>query len=135
MNTAHRHVLVVDDDQDIRDTLVLLLREEGYETFEAPDGQPALERLRQSQERMVVLLDMQMPGVDGLAVLEAVAAQAQLATRHAYILVTAYGGRTMPLKMANLLVELNVPILPKPFDINTVLEAVHQAELRLEPNT
>lgn len=132
MARSSRQVLVVDDDPDIRASLVFLLRDEGYEVHEAPDGKPALQRLRQSSERLVVLLDMQMPDVDGVAVLEAVAAHQELASRHAYIVMTAHGGRTLPLKMATLLIELQVPILAKPFDIDAVLAAVHAAAQRLE---
>lgn len=81
---------------------------------------------------MVVLLDMQTPGIDGIAVLQAVAAHQELATRHAYIVMTAYGSRTLPLTVANGLIALQVPILAKPFDIDTVVAAVRAAEQRLE---
>ncbi|HEV8194664.1 MAG TPA: response regulator [Ktedonobacterales bacterium] len=79
----------------------------------------------------MVLLDMNMPGMDGLAVLEAVAAEEQLARRHAFVLVTAYEGRTLPLKLATLLAELHIPILSKPFDLDALLAVVRQAEHRL----
>jgi len=124
-------VLVVEDDADIRTAMALLLQDEGYHIDEVPDGKPALERLLVSHERIVVLLDMNMPGMDGLAVLEAVAAHEHLARHHAFVLVTALSGKTLPLKLANLLVDLHIPILAKPFDIDTLLTAVQQAELRL----
>lgn len=129
-----RYVLVVDDDDGIRATLVFLLQGEGYHVDEAPDGKPALVRLRESHERMVVLLDLQMPGMDGLALLDAVAANEPLATRHAYILLTATPDRTLPLKTATLLTQLKVPVVAKPFDIDTLIEAVRQAEERLGPD-
>lgn len=132
MTPPRRPVLVVDDDADIRTTLVEVLQEEGYVVYEAPDGKPALTQLRQSTEPMVVLLDMQMPGLDGIAVLHAVAAHEELATRHAYIVMTAYGSRTLPLTVANGLSSLQVPILAKPFDIDLVVAAVRAAEQRLE---
>ncbi len=131
MKSAHRRVLVVEDDTDIRDALVWCLQDEGYHVDAVPDGKLALERLRASQDGVVVLLDMNMPGMDGLAVLEAVAAQEQLARRHAFILVTAYGGRTLPLTLANLLLDLHVPVLAKPFELDAVVAAVRQAEHRL----
>lgn len=132
MTPPHPSVLVVDDDDGIRATLVDLLLDEGYTVHEAPDGRPALERLRQSAEPMVVLLDVQMPGLDGIAMLETVAAYKDLASRHAYIVMTAYGSRTLPLKMANGLITLQAPILAKPFDIDAVVAAVRAAEHRLE---
>ncbi|HEV8194665.1 MAG TPA: hypothetical protein VGP82_24700 [Ktedonobacterales bacterium] len=42
MSSTHRPVLVVEDDADIRATLVLVLQEEGYSVNEASDGKPAL---------------------------------------------------------------------------------------------
>lgn len=93
MAHSQQNVLVVDDDADIRASLVILLTDEGYIVHEAPDGQPALDLLRQSRQHMVVLLDLQMPNVDGVAVLEAIASHEALATRHAIIVMTARGGR------------------------------------------
>lgn len=130
-----QQVLVVDDDPDIRASLDVLLQDEGYVVHEAPDGNVALKQLRRSSVRLVVLLDILMPGVDGIAVLEAVAAQQELSTRHAYIVMTAHAGRTVPLKMAHLLLELHIPILTKPFDIDTVLAAVHTAAQRLKTSS
>ncbi|HEY7358104.1 MAG TPA: response regulator, partial [Ktedonobacterales bacterium] len=63
------HILIVDDDSAIRDTLREALEDEGYEVAEAADGIAGLERLRASQENMVVLLDQLMPKLDGVGVL------------------------------------------------------------------
>ncbi len=64
-----RRVLVVDDDADWREFLKLCLEDLGYEAIEAADGQEALDSL----ERMpcgVMLLDLNMPGMNGFEVLE-----------------------------------------------------------------
>lgn len=119
-------ILVVEDDQEIREMMVDYLREAGYTVYEAPDGKPALERLRTHPEGLVVLLDLMMPGMDGYAVLQAVAAELPLATRHAYVLVSATG-RTLPLKVAAILKQLNVASVPKPFDLDELLSAVQKA--------
>jgi CheY-like chemotaxis protein len=125
-------VLVVDDDDAIRTALCDLLEFEGYVVYEAPDGAPALQRLRTHPDGMVVLLDVRMPGVDGIQVMEAVAADEMLATRHAFIAMTANENRTLPLAFVNTLTKLRVPILTKPFGhITTVLDTVAQATLRL----
>jgi two-component system response regulator FlrC len=119
-------ILVVEDDQEIREVTVEFLQDAGYTVYEAPDGKPALERLRTHPEGLVVLLDLWMPGMDGYAVLQAVAAESPLATRHTYILFSATA-QTLPLKVVDLLRQLNVALLPKPFDLEELLAAVQKA--------
>jgi DNA-binding response OmpR family regulator len=58
-------VLVVDDEPIVRDVVVRYLRREGFETLEAGDGVRAQELLR-SHEPNLVVLDLMLPGVDGL---------------------------------------------------------------------
>ena len=61
-------VLVVEDDEVIRGMLVFLLEGEGHDVEAAADGAEALEVLRRRTPDCVVL-DLMMPGVDGLTVL------------------------------------------------------------------
>lgn len=124
------NVLIVDDDEAIRDTLRFALEDSGYVVSEASDGLSALKQLRVAPGRCVVLLDLMMPGLDGAGVLGAVAGDQRLATRHAYILVTA-NTRTLTLAFVNLLSSLSVPIINKPFDVDTLLEVVSGAAQRL----
>ncbi|HLZ23461.1 MAG TPA: response regulator [Ktedonobacterales bacterium] len=125
-------VLVVDDDQAIRDALRLGLEEEGYAVAEAADGAMALDVLRATNERQIVLLDFRMPRVDGGSVLIGVDNDARLAGRDAFILITA-NLNTVPLPIATLLHRLDVPIISKPFDMDELLDAVAAAAQRLFP--
>ena len=61
-------VLVVDDEQGMRDTVTEILESVGYEVTTAATGDDALLRLRQ-QDFDVVLMDIRMPGRDGISVL------------------------------------------------------------------
>ncbi len=124
-------VLVVDDEDGIRDAIRIVLEEEGYTVYEAPDGKPALVRLREHPEGMVVLLDMQMPGMDGISLLRALDTDECLATRHAIIVVSAQYPRTLPLEVATLLTRLDVRVLGKPFDIDDLVAVVRAAAQRL----
>jgi two-component system nitrogen regulation response regulator NtrX len=64
-------VLIVDDEESIRRSLAGLLSDEGFEVGLAADGEAALGLLREEGAEIdVVLLDIAMPGRDGLAVLE-----------------------------------------------------------------
>jgi CheY-like chemotaxis protein len=78
-------VLVVDDDNDLRPTVSELLQEEGYETAEASNGREALALLRSGTLPAVVLLDIMMPGLDGMDVLREMRADPVL--RHVPVLV------------------------------------------------
>lgn len=126
-------VLVVEDDSEIRLSIASILGEEGYLVEEAPDGRPALRLLRASRKPLVVLLDLNMPRMDGKALLQAIADDPfdNLATRHAFILLTARDQRTLPLDFAALLTQLRVTFIAKPFDINNLLDAVAAATTRL----
>jgi len=63
------HVLIVDDDPDIRDLVAYKLRHESYVVSVAGDGEAALQLIAE-QHPDLVLLDIMMPGMSGLEVLE-----------------------------------------------------------------
>jgi two-component system response regulator RegX3 len=57
-------VLVVEDEQSLREPLVYLLEKEGYEVFDAADGNAAIDLFRANNPD-IVLLDLMMPGMSG----------------------------------------------------------------------
>lgn len=123
-------VLVVEDDDDTRATLRLALEDAAaYPVAEAADGAQALAQLRARADRVVVLLDLLMPGVDGLQVLRAAATE-PLVGRHAFILMTADGRPPSP-RLSALLTRLQVPTVSKPFDMDHLLDVVAEAATRL----
>lgn len=63
------HVLIVDDESDVRDLLSKFLRRRGYEVDTASDGAAAIEAIRGNRPD-IVLLDIRLPKMDGLSVLE-----------------------------------------------------------------
>jgi CheY-like chemotaxis protein len=124
-------VLIVDDDEAIRAALRLVLTRAGHAAAEAEDGVAALDYLCTTPLAMVVILDVVMPKLGGLGVLNAVAADPQLATRHAYLLMTAHPRVPRPPAIDELLSSLAVPVLQKPFDMHLLLETVTRAAARL----
>ena len=63
------HILVVDDEEDLRDLFKDNLEEEGYLCHTAPDGAAALDLL-ESQTVDLVLIDVIMPGINGLSLFQ-----------------------------------------------------------------
>jgi len=88
-------VLVVDDNEGIRKMVRFALEDAGYTVLEAPDGVEALNCLRNHTKQLVVLLDLNLPRLDGWGLLSAVS-QTPLARRHRYLLVTAEGDTLHP---------------------------------------
>ncbi len=113
-------VLVADDDRTIRRNLVLLLQSEGYRTLEADDGDAALARIA-ADAPDAVLLDLKMPGRDGLDVLSELGpALADLPV----IVVTAFGGSTVAIEAMR---RGAYDYLTKPFDLDEVLLTLKRA--------
>jgi len=59
------HLLIVEDDFDIRDTLTQILEEEGYRVAGASNGQEALDLLKTGAAPSLILLDLMMPVMNG----------------------------------------------------------------------
>jgi len=68
-------ILIVDDESNIRKLLAGVLGDEGYDTEDAATGESALQRLRSRADIDAVLLDLALPGMDGLEVLRAIRTQ------------------------------------------------------------
>lgn len=71
------NILLVDDEQKIRDVVRMYLEKEGFSVGEAADGQEALDKISSGKWDLVVL-DLMMPGVDGWAVCKEIRKTASL---------------------------------------------------------
>lgn len=80
-------ILVADDEAVARHGVAEVLQEEGYQVYEAADGQAALQALEEF-DLDLVLCDLKMPGVDGLSVLKMVR---ERYPQTMFMLMTAYG--------------------------------------------
>jgi DNA-binding NtrC family response regulator len=120
------HVLVVDDDDDIRDVLYDFFMEEGYQVSLARNGEEALVALER-EHNLVVLLDLSMPGIDGAGVLGAL--QAQQRRDHQVVVMTAgqRGAQTQGW-LASGAVQA---VVQKPFNIDRLLLLVERLARQL----
>lgn len=68
MNQQEYSILVVEDDREIRQGIEIYLRNQGYQVFQAANGQEGLEIVK-SRELHLVILDVMMPVMDGITML------------------------------------------------------------------
>ena len=86
---AKETILVVEDEEDIRELLKYNLEKEGYQVFGAATGEEALQAVRDRRPDLI-LLDLMLPGIDGLEVCRRIRGEAQ--TQHLpIIMLTAKG--------------------------------------------
>ncbi len=116
--SASQEVLVVDDDDDLRDAFVALLGMHGYKSAGASSGVGALQRLREGFRPCVVLLDIRMPEMDGWTVWAKMHADPRLAA----IPVVLLSGDPDQLRRAEAIGMRN--FMRKPVDAEQLLATV-----------
>jgi two-component system response regulator FlrC len=104
-------ILIVEDEESMREALRDWLTEGGYEVETAKDGEEGL-RIISDHDVALVLLDLRLPGKDGISVLKEAKA---LRPKLKVIIITAYPS---PQTKAAALEEGVVDYVPKPFDMN-----------------
>jgi CheY-like chemotaxis protein len=114
-----RKVLIVDDDEDIRDSMVDFLTQEGYLAVGARDGQSALSHLAWAALPDLILLDLVMPGMTGIQVRAELAKNPRLSA----IPVVICSGDAVP---ATLRAQV-FGVLQKPFDLDGFFAMVKKA--------
>jgi DNA-binding NtrC family response regulator len=122
MSNALR-LLVVEDEPELRDLLLQGLSRQGYSVLGAGDGDEALAVLG-SQEFDVVLLDLMMPGRDGIQVLQAMRADGHDAE---VIIVTGHANVGNAIEAVRLHA---FDYLTKPFELGTLVQSVDRAAER-----
>jgi len=114
---GRKRVLLVEDDDDVREAVEEILTDEGYEVFAARDGAHALDALADSNHRFcTVILDVLMPGVDGAEFLAR--AREQLRS----IPVLLFSASHLPWHLRN---DPQVKdLIPKPVEVEVLLEKI-----------
>jgi len=87
-------ILVIDDEEELRESLQLVLADEGFEVLTAATGEAALE-LVENNPADIVLCDLRMPGIDGMELLPRLRRKMPGAT---LILMSAYGSEQLALE-------------------------------------
>ena len=112
-----RIILLVDDDDDVREAFIDVLRNEGYEITTARNGCEALELLRRGARPGVILLDLMMPVMDGFEFRAQQLADPSLADLPVVVLTAGLvSERVRQLRP--------LAYLTKPFDLDDLLRVV-----------
>lgn len=94
---ANRCVLIVEDDEDIRETLKSILEADGYRVVTAENGVAGLERLKELVNPCLVILDLMMPLMDGWQFVEALHHDSVL-TAIPVVILSAFSDKEKPIK-------------------------------------
>jgi CheY-like chemotaxis protein len=132
VSSTYPPLLVVDDDPEIYETLKVMFEDPGYPVRYASNGEEALTFLRETRDRVIILLDSYMPVLDGEGVLRAILRDRQQRRRHAIILVSAMPHLSRRLSLQRLLHSLSIETVTKPFNITDLEHAVERARCQLQ---
>ncbi|MEW6277162.1 MAG: response regulator, partial [Candidatus Eremiobacterota bacterium] len=116
-------ILLVDDDDLVRQTLTLLLEREGFFVVAAASGEEALERARRRMFDLVIS-DVRMSGMSGL---ETVAALRSLLPEAHMVMITGFSDEDAPVQALRLGVD---DYLKKPFDLDAFLARIRELRRR-----
>jgi CheY-like chemotaxis protein len=112
-------ILVVEDDEVIRETLSQLLEDHGYPVVTAQHGKEALERLEQLPFPCLMLMDLMMPVMNGWELLAAIRKDPRWSGLP--VIVLSAGGEAH-----DLLSDAHVRFLKKPLRMVSLLDAVRE---------
>ena len=117
---AHNSVLIIDDDIKLCNVLSLVIKKAGYTTYTANDGRTGIEMLHK-ESPAVVVLDLRMPGMDGIEVLKQIK---KISSETPVIIITAYSR----VQSAVEAIKLGAyDYLSKPFDNDEIVFTVQRA--------
>jgi len=113
-------ILIIDDDKGLRTVLSDLVKSEGYEAFTAGNGKVALKEIS-THSPDIVLLDIRLPGVDGMTILERIR---EIDKHIIIIMMTGHGD----IKDAVRAIKLGAfDYITKPFNNDEIIAAVKKA--------
>lgn len=129
MNMPPQTVWIIDDDQSIRWVIDKSLQKANFNTVLFESAAKALIQLKKGSAPNCILCDVRMPGIDGFAFLKQVQKQSP---ELPIIIMTAYSDLDTTVEAYQ---GGAFEYLPKPFDINEVVELTHKACLQHTQNT
>jgi CheY-like chemotaxis protein len=117
-HTTHPGILLIDDEESVRESLEAVLAEEGFGVVTARNGREALDWLESGERPSLILLDLMMPVMDGWQFRKAQTANAEL-SRIPTLVLTA-------VQKDYAIVSPPCGVVHKPVDVPVLLDAVER---------
>lgn len=117
-------ILVVDDEEDVLETLRVLLKSEGHKVLPVSEGLAAMELIQSLETMDLLVVDLRMAPVDGM---ELIRVARQVRPDMGVVVVSAYLDEGNIQKVIDLGCKVYVK---KPFDVNEILDAVREELIR-----
>lgn len=114
--SEYKSILVVDDDEAVREVLKMSIEMEGYPVMTASNGKDALEILSQFPNQGLILLDLMMPVMNGWEFVEEFQ-KVEKYSKIPIIIISAYSERAQNITAIQ-------EVFPKPMNFNVLLERV-----------
>lgn len=111
----NKNILVVDDDDGIREALKAALEYEGYHVFTAENGQVAYDLMQEGFRPCLIVLDLMMPVMDGWAFADKMAADQSYA-KIPIVVVSAFDDKAPDIKAKS--------IFKKPVNLKALFEVI-----------
>jgi DNA-binding response OmpR family regulator len=113
-------ILIVDDEEQLRDVLKTVLQDEGHDVVEAGNGNAAMEQFRQTPTDLIIT-DIVMPDKEGLETI----IDFRRTYPHVKIIAMSGGGRSSPQDYLDMAKKLGATeVIAKPFSIDDFLKCV-----------
>ncbi len=119
-----KQILLIDDEQGIRNVLKITMEAAGFYVIPAPDGETGLSLFHEHHPQIVVT-DIKMPGIDGIEVLKKIK---QVKPETEVIMITGHGDLDLAVKS---LKHEAADFITKPIDVNILEAALQKADERI----
>jgi CheY-like chemotaxis protein len=123
------HILVIDDDDSLREVLVKFLEQGGHMVSHAANGRDGLHELHHKKADLVIT-DIFMPETDGLEVILAIKKSFPKASERVPVIAMSGGLETNDAEPISFLKQARLfgadRVFPKPLDFKAMLSAIHE---------
>ncbi len=116
-----KKILIIDDDKHVRYSFILILKNQGYIINAVESGEKGIEELSKDDDYDLILLDLKMPGMDGIETLKHIRS---INSKIPVFIVTAFKEEYLSDLKEITIEELKFELLNKPLDRNQILMSI-----------